>query len=108
MVAVVATRMPPNRIVAARYTAQLIGSAAVVTTTFVVSLAMFYAINAFGVLRVSREGEMHGLDLHEHGISAYPEYVISALGAPRGMAQELPQASAKAALAVNPLPRAAS
>jgi hypothetical protein len=25
---------------------------------------------------------MHGLDLHEHGISAYPEYVISAMGKP--------------------------
>ena len=25
------------------------------------------------------------MDLHEHGISAYPEYVISALAAPAGM-----------------------
>jgi Amt family ammonium transporter len=65
-------------------TAQLIGSAAVVTTTFVVSLAMFYAINAFGVLRVSREGELQGLDLHEHGIPAYPEYALHASAAPQG------------------------
>ena len=36
-------------------------------------------------LRVSAEGEVYGLDLHEHGISAYPEYVISALNAPAGM-----------------------
>ena len=46
--------------------------------------------NATGLLRVSEEGELYGLDLHEHGISAYPEYVISALGAPGGMSQELP------------------
>jgi Amt family ammonium transporter len=37
------------------------------------------------LLRVSREGEIHGLDLHEHGISAYPEYVITALGSPAGI-----------------------
>jgi hypothetical protein len=36
-------------------------------------------VNATGTLRVSKEGELYGLDLHEHGISAYPEYVISAL-----------------------------
>ena len=32
------------------------------------------------------------MDLHEHGISAYPEYVISAIGVPAGMEQELPLA----------------
>jgi len=34
---------------------------------------------------VSREGELYGLDLHEHGISAYPEYVISSAGTPVGI-----------------------
>ena len=38
-----------------------------------------------GLLRVSHEGEALGIDLHEHGISAYPEYVITALGSPSGM-----------------------
>jgi len=28
------------------------------------------------------------MDLHEHGISAYPEYVISALAAPSGMGRD--------------------
>jgi Amt family ammonium transporter len=37
---------------------------------------------------VSKEGELYGLDLHEHGISAYPEYVISALAAPAGLAEQ--------------------
>ena len=42
----------------------------------------------WALLRVSKEGEQHGLDLHEHGISAYPEYVISSLGRPAGMPAE--------------------
>ncbi len=65
--------------------AQLIGSAIVTLSTFGVSLAVMYAVNAMGILRVSREGELYGLDLHEHGISAYPEYVISSTGRPGGM-----------------------
>jgi hypothetical protein len=63
-----------------------------------------------GILRVSEEGELYGLDLHEHGISAYPEYVISALGAPGGMTQELPVAHTKASMmtSAKPLPHIAS
>jgi Amt family ammonium transporter len=64
--------------------AQFIGSAIVTCATFGVSMVLMYAVNAMGVLRVSREGELYGLDLHEHGISAYPEYVITALGSPSG------------------------
>jgi hypothetical protein len=37
---------------------------------------LMYAVNATGTLRISREGELEGLDLHEHGMVAYPEYVI--------------------------------
>jgi Amt family ammonium transporter len=62
--------------------AQLIGSAIVTVATFTVAFVVMKAVNAIGLLRVSREGELHGLDLHEHGISAYPEYVISAMGKP--------------------------
>jgi len=64
--------------------AQFIGSAIITVSTFAVSMVLMYAVNAMGVLRVSREGELYGLDLHEHGISAYPEYVITALGTPSG------------------------
>ena len=35
-----------------------------------------YAVKATGTLRISPEGEREGLDLHEHGMLAYPEYVI--------------------------------
>jgi len=65
-------------------TAQAIGSAAVVIATFGVSMAMFVAINAFGILRVSAEGEMQGIDLHEHGIPAYPEYALHSSAQPHG------------------------
>jgi Amt family ammonium transporter len=44
--------------------------------TLVVAFVLMYAVNATGTLRVSREGELEGLDLHEHGMVAYPEYVI--------------------------------
>jgi len=56
--------------------AQAIGSAAVCLTTFSVAMVLMYAVKATGTLRVSREGEIEGLDLHEHGMPAYPEYVI--------------------------------
>jgi Amt family ammonium transporter len=65
-------------------TAQMIGSAAVVVATFGISMAMFVAINALGILRVSTEGEMQGIDLHEHGIPAYPEYALHSSATPRG------------------------
>ena len=46
-------------------------------------MIVFGVLNAVKLLRISKEGEMEGMDIHEHGISAYPEYVISALAAPR-------------------------
>jgi Amt family ammonium transporter len=42
-------------------------------------MIVMYVVNAIGLLRVSEKGEALGLDLHEHGISAYPEYVISSV-----------------------------
>jgi Amt family ammonium transporter len=65
--------------------AQVIGNGIITVATFAVSMVLMYAVNAMGLLRVSKEGELHGLDLHEHGISAYPEYVITALGSPSGL-----------------------
>jgi Amt family ammonium transporter len=51
-------------------------------------MAVMFALKAIGVLRISREGELEGMDLHEHGIPAYPEYVIAASAAPSGMSAE--------------------
>src|SRR5262249_44494881 len=60
----------------AQLMSQAIGSASVVFATVLVSGVLMYAVKATGTLRVSREGELEGLDLHEHGMLAYPEYVI--------------------------------
>ncbi len=57
--------------------AQFIGSAIVCTATFASAMAMFAALNAIGMLRVSKTGELVGLDIDQHGISAYPEYALS-------------------------------
>ena len=65
--------------------AQAIGSLIVTVSTFAVAMIVMYAVNALGQLRVSAEGEAYGLDLHEHGIPAYPEYVITAAGQPQGV-----------------------
>ncbi len=64
--------------------AQMIGSAIVTSATFGVALVLMYAVNALGVLRVTQEGELEGLDLHEHGIPAYPEYALHASATPHG------------------------
>jgi len=61
---------------AAQLTAQAGGSAAVVFATLAASVLLMYAVKATGTLRVSAAGELEGLDLHEHGMVAYPEMVI--------------------------------
>ncbi len=75
--------------------AQIIGSACITAATFGVAMGVMLVVNAMGMLRLPAEMETYGMDLHEHGISAYPEYVISALGAPSGMTQELPLAGVR-------------
>jgi len=68
--------------------AQIIGNRIIVVATFAVAMVVMLAVNALGLLRLSAEHEAYGLDLHEHGISAYPEYVISSVGRPGGMPPE--------------------
>jgi len=70
--------------------AQALGSLIITLSTFFFALAVMYLVNATGTLRVSKEGELYGLDLHEHGISAYPEYVISSLSRPSGVTAPAP------------------
>jgi Amt family ammonium transporter len=67
------------------FIAQCIGSGIICAATFGVAMLVFFVLNLMGRLRLSKEGEIEGMDIHEHGISAYPEYVISALAAPAGM-----------------------
>jgi Amt family ammonium transporter len=77
--------------------AQVLGNAIIAVATFAAAFAVMYAVNALGILRVSEEGELHGLDLHEHGISAYPEYMITLGGRPSGMVPDAPATAAHAA-----------
>ena len=60
--------------------AQAIGSAAIGGATFVASMVLMYVVKYTVGLRVSKEGELEGLDLHEHGGGAYPELMGSSHG----------------------------
>jgi Amt family ammonium transporter len=51
--------------------AQFVGSLTCVIVVTTVSLIVMYAVKRTVGLRVSREGELEGLDLHEHGTPAY-------------------------------------
>jgi Amt family ammonium transporter len=75
--------------------AQAIGSATITLATFAVAMAVMLLVNATGTLRLPAEAELYGMDLHEHGISAYPEYEISPFAAPTGLAVQT-EAAAKA------------
>ncbi len=56
--------------------AQAIGSASITLATLAISFVLMYAVKLTGTLRVSAAGEIEGLDLHEHGTAAYPEFVM--------------------------------
>jgi ammonium transporter, Amt family len=51
--------------------AQIKGSATITFCTLAAGLALMYSIKAIGQLRISEEGEIEGLDIHEHGAPAY-------------------------------------
>jgi len=72
--------------------AQAVGSAIITLTTLAVAFAVMLALDAAGWLRLPEDAEHDGMDLHEHGISAYPEYVISALASPAGAPLRVPTA----------------
>jgi Amt family ammonium transporter len=54
---------------------QVLGSFVVTLVVLAVGLLLMYAVKALGVLRVSEEVELGGIDIHEHGAPAYhPEF----------------------------------
>jgi Amt family ammonium transporter len=60
-----------------QFWSQLIGSAFVTVFVLVIGFALMYAVKATGTLRVSEEGELEGIDNHEHGSPAYhPEFAF--------------------------------
>lgn len=58
---------------------QLVGILACGATSFAAALMIFAAIRATMGLRVSPEEEMEGLDIGEHGSSAYPDFQVAAV-----------------------------
>jgi Amt family ammonium transporter len=55
--------------------AQIKGSATIIAATAAVGVLLMFGLKAFGVLRISAEEELAGLDISEHGAPAYhPEY----------------------------------
>ena len=54
---------------------QFFGSLVICVCTFAIALVIMYALKAIGVLRISPEHELEGLDIVEHGApSFHPEY----------------------------------
>ena len=58
-----------------QFLAQLIGAATLVGFVLPLSYGLNYALNRVLPLRVSPEGERQGMDLHELGAGAYPDFV---------------------------------
>jgi Amt family ammonium transporter len=56
---------------------QTYGTLSVAAAVLVVSLVLMYAVKLTGTLRISETGEREGLDIHEHGAAAYPEFVVN-------------------------------
>ncbi|HTQ03485.1 MAG TPA: ammonium transporter [Polyangiaceae bacterium] len=78
--------------------AQAIGSAVITAATFAVGMALMYAVKATGTLRISKEEELEGLDLSEHGGPAYPE-LGSFTGAIHGASTDGPTSAPSGAVA---------
>jgi Amt family ammonium transporter len=60
---------------AGQWTAQLVGIATLVGFVLPLSYSLHWLVNRFLPQRVVSEAERHGLDLHELGTGAYPEFV---------------------------------
>ena len=82
--------------------AQLIGSASISLATFGSAFVLMKAVDMLGILRVSKEGELEGLDNHEHGGPAYPEFALNSLGTHVGHPTPEVAASLKEVLSQNP------
>ena len=58
--------------------AQAIGNFSIGIGVFIAAMILMYAVKLTGTLRVSKDGEQEGIDIHEHGAEAYPELGIGA------------------------------
>ena len=58
-------------------TVQLIGSFAIIAWSVATMIVIFGILKAIGLLRVSPQEEVDGLDIHEHGMRAYPDQSVA-------------------------------
>ena len=70
--------MPPGflRPEQGQFLAQLVGIAALLGVLLPLVYGLFALLNRFVAFRVDPDGERLGMDLHELGGGAYPEFVI--------------------------------
>jgi Amt family ammonium transporter len=59
----------------ATFSAQLLGAAVIFAWVFGASLVVWGILKATMGIRVSEEEEMEGMDMHDCGVGAYPEFV---------------------------------
>lgn len=59
-----------------QFTAQIVGIATLLGFIFPLTYGLNWTLNRFIPYRVSPDGERQGLDLHELGADAYPEFVV--------------------------------
>jgi Amt family ammonium transporter len=59
----------------ASFGAQLLGAAVIFAWVFAASLAVWGILKATTGIRVSEDEEMEGMDMHDCGVGAYPEFV---------------------------------
>jgi Amt family ammonium transporter len=65
-----------SEIIYGNWTAQIVGSVVIPLFAFVAMVILFSILKAFGMLRVSAEEEVRGLDIGEHGEEAYSGFQI--------------------------------
>jgi Amt family ammonium transporter len=61
----------------AAFTTQLFGAAVIFAWVFGASLVVWGILKATMGIRVTEEEEMEGMDIHDCGIGAYPEFMAS-------------------------------
>jgi len=59
-----------------QFSAQIVGIATLLGFIFPLTYGLNWTLNRFTPYRVSLDGERQGLDLHELGADAYPEFVV--------------------------------
>lgn len=69
---------------------QIVGSTVIPIWAFVTMFGLFYILKTAGILRVSPEEEIEGLDITEHGAINYPEFGASVVGSRSGERTMMP------------------